>query len=309
VNYSNVETITTSDGSFNPGEIGTGIDDPTATDDAYTTNEDTPLTTGNVLTNDTDLDGDTLSVDSFTQPTHGTVAYNNDGTFTYTPTGNYHGSDSFTYTVTDSNGGTDTATVTLHVQTVEEVETAPDDGEQEAEGPAKVPVEVPVDEGLAVAADEAAIRDAGVEAEQLIGHAEKLLGDDLGSQTDGSQTSEAAQLAELPPSGAGARGRTTPDTWEVETEVVATGNLDPATYTHTSAQPAEHAADTGRPPATASNGSVVSKNDDGAGNIEEPAPRGLAASLWGLMRAIGGTRRTHDQATEVKSRDGDGHRR
>ena len=85
---------------------------------AHTTNEDTPLTTGNVLTNDSDSDGDTLSVSSFTQASHGAVTYNSNGTFTYTPASNYSGSDSFTYTVSDGNGGSDTATVSLTVISV-----------------------------------------------------------------------------------------------------------------------------------------------------------------------------------------------
>ncbi len=95
-------------------------DGPEAVNDAYSVNEDATLTTGNVLNNDTDLDGDTLSVDSFTQPENGTVVYNDDGTFNYTPDANYNGADSFTYTVTDGNGGIDTATINLTVSSVDD---------------------------------------------------------------------------------------------------------------------------------------------------------------------------------------------
>ena len=90
----------------------------------FTTNEDTAVTTGNVLANDTDPDGDTLSVDSFTQGTNGTVSYNGDGTFTYTPGADFHGTDTFTYTVDDGNGNTDTATVSVTVNEGQDAPTA-----------------------------------------------------------------------------------------------------------------------------------------------------------------------------------------
>ena len=92
-------------------------DAPDAVNDAKTTAEDT-ATNINVLANDTDVDGDSLSVSSFTQPSHGTVSENTDGTLNYNPAANYNGSDSFTYTVSDGNGGTDTATVNLTVTAV-----------------------------------------------------------------------------------------------------------------------------------------------------------------------------------------------
>ncbi|HET6427737.1 MAG TPA: tandem-95 repeat protein, partial [Phycisphaerae bacterium] len=93
-------------------------DPPTATDDSVTTAEDTAVVTGDVLANDTDPDGQTLSVQSYTQPSHGSASYNGSGRFSYAPASNYNGADSFTYTVTDGAGGTDTATVSVTVTAV-----------------------------------------------------------------------------------------------------------------------------------------------------------------------------------------------
>ncbi len=95
--------------------VGAVNDGPSAVADSVSTSEDTAVTTGNVLTNDSDPDGDSLSITGFTQGSNGTVADNGDGTFTYTPNANFNGSDSFTYTVDDGNGGTDTATVSVTV--------------------------------------------------------------------------------------------------------------------------------------------------------------------------------------------------
>jgi VCBS repeat-containing protein len=81
------------------------------------TDEDTALTiqTADLLANDTDIDGDTLTITSVQEATNGTVVLNGDGTITFTPDANYYGEATFTYTVDDGNGGTDTATVTLNV--------------------------------------------------------------------------------------------------------------------------------------------------------------------------------------------------
>lgn len=67
-----------------------------------------------VLANDTDVDGDTLSVTDVGAATHGTVSFSPGGVF-YVPNQGYSGSDSFTYTISDGNGGTDTATVSVTV--------------------------------------------------------------------------------------------------------------------------------------------------------------------------------------------------
>ena len=72
----------------------------------------------NVLANDSDPNGDTLSILGFTQPSHGTVTLNADKTFTYVPTAGYVGSDSFVYTLSDQQGGQDSATVTISVMPV-----------------------------------------------------------------------------------------------------------------------------------------------------------------------------------------------
>ncbi|HEY4409643.1 MAG TPA: Ig-like domain-containing protein, partial [Acidimicrobiia bacterium] len=79
-------------------------DPPVVVDDFYTTNEDTPAT-GNVLANDSDPDGDTITVTQVTGsdsgPDNGSVTLNGNGTFTYTPFSNYHGSDHFSYRASD----------------------------------------------------------------------------------------------------------------------------------------------------------------------------------------------------------------
>ncbi|MFZ7094163.1 cadherin-like domain-containing protein [Primorskyibacter sp. 2E233] len=92
---------------------------PVAQDDALTTAADAALliTAADLVGNDTDADGDTLSVASVGTPTYGTVTDNGDGTFTYTPTAGYNGYDSFDYTVDDGTGRQGSATVTLTVGT------------------------------------------------------------------------------------------------------------------------------------------------------------------------------------------------
>ena len=103
-------------------------DAPVATDDNAETSEDAPVVI-DVLSNDSDPDGDALSIDSFEQPANGTVVQNAGGTFSYTPNADFNGTDTFTYTVTDGNGGTSTATVQVVVASVNE---APDANKDKA---------------------------------------------------------------------------------------------------------------------------------------------------------------------------------
>jgi len=86
---------------------------PVATNDHYSTPYNTKLTQRtSVLQNDT---GNSITVTGHTNPAHGSLIFNSDGTFTYTPTKGFSGTDSFTYTITDSSGRTATATVTITV--------------------------------------------------------------------------------------------------------------------------------------------------------------------------------------------------
>ncbi|MEO1139270.1 MAG: Hint domain-containing protein [Pseudomonadota bacterium] len=115
---------------------------PKAKDDTVSGDEDT-LITGNVLTNDSDPNGDTLEVIDNTDPSNGSVVVNADGSFEYTPDENFNGTDSFTYTVSDGKGGTDTATVTITVDAVNDDPVAVDDDDgigTEFETPVDIPV-------------------------------------------------------------------------------------------------------------------------------------------------------------------------
>ncbi len=68
-----------------------------------------------VLLNDTDPDGDVITVTTFTQPSNGNVVLNG-GVFTYSPDAGFSGTDSFTYQICDDEGLCDVATVTITVQ-------------------------------------------------------------------------------------------------------------------------------------------------------------------------------------------------
>jgi hypothetical protein len=86
---------------------------PVAVDDAATTAFNTPVTIG-VLANDSDPDGDTLSISAVTQPPSGTATISG-ATIAYTPVAGFSGLDRFTYTISDGHGGTATANVVVTV--------------------------------------------------------------------------------------------------------------------------------------------------------------------------------------------------
>lgn len=84
---------------------------PDAVEDSPSTNHTVPITI-NVLLNDTDPDGDTLTVISIIQPPFGTATLNANGTILFDPQGHV-GSHSISYTISDGRGGTDTAIATI----------------------------------------------------------------------------------------------------------------------------------------------------------------------------------------------------
>ena len=106
-------TVTTSPAVFDPCP-------PAATNDSYATNEGAQLTVAapGVLANDSDPQGRSLSAALVSGPAHGTLTLNADGSFTYSPSGDYNGSDSFTYQAVNDAGLTANATVQLTVTPV-----------------------------------------------------------------------------------------------------------------------------------------------------------------------------------------------
>ena len=102
---------------------------PTAGNDAYTIgkNGTLNLTAPGILANDSDLDGDSLTANKVTDPAHGSVTLNTDGSFTYTPVSNYFGADSFTYQASDGTASSTVATVSLSVTNINRTPVANDD--------------------------------------------------------------------------------------------------------------------------------------------------------------------------------------
>ncbi|MFT5162347.1 MAG: putative delta-60 repeat protein, partial [Alteromonadaceae bacterium] len=90
-------------------------DAPVAINDSVNATEDI-LTNINVLDNDSDIDGDTLTVDNTPLTVNnGVVTIGPDKTLNYTPNTNFFGSDTITYQISDGQGGIASATVNLNV--------------------------------------------------------------------------------------------------------------------------------------------------------------------------------------------------
>ncbi|GGC02118.1 peptidase M11 [Marinobacterium zhoushanense] len=94
----------------NPSTVNSA---PVANNDSASTSENTAVTI-NVLANDTDADGDALSISSVSG-VNSTAKINSNGSITFTPATGFTGIESFSYTVTDGKGGSDSATVSVNV--------------------------------------------------------------------------------------------------------------------------------------------------------------------------------------------------
>ncbi len=96
-------------------------DSPVAVDDTTSIQEDTAVTI-DVLTNDTDVDGDKLSIESASVPKEQGTVEVVDGKLVFTPAENFNGDAEITYTVTDGEL-TDEAKVTVTVNPVNDAPT------------------------------------------------------------------------------------------------------------------------------------------------------------------------------------------
>ncbi|MFK7737831.1 MAG: tandem-95 repeat protein [Pirellulaceae bacterium] len=93
-------------------------DAPDALTDTATAIASDASTTIDVLANDVDVDGDTLTITAITQPSSGTVSIASDGrSVSFVPASTtFEGSVTFTYTIEDPSGESDTATVQVDVR-------------------------------------------------------------------------------------------------------------------------------------------------------------------------------------------------
>ena len=95
-------------------------DAPTAVADSFIALAGRTLNVGapGVLSNDSDVDGDSLSATKMTNPAHGIVTLAADGAFSYTPQQGYVGPDAFSYRATDGAANSPTRVVTLNVTAI-----------------------------------------------------------------------------------------------------------------------------------------------------------------------------------------------
>jgi VCBS repeat-containing protein len=138
LNYNGPDSFTyrASDGSAqsNTATVAFNVtavnDAPVADADNYAVDEEgllsVPAPTG-VLNGDSDVEGSALTAALVSTVQHGTLTFNSDGSFSYTPAPNYSGLDSFTYKANDGALDSAAATVTLTVNPFNDAPVADDD--------------------------------------------------------------------------------------------------------------------------------------------------------------------------------------
>jgi VCBS repeat-containing protein len=117
-------------------DVASANDPPSANPDSYNGSEDLVLTVAaasGVLANDTDVEGDALSVTLVSTTSKGLLTLNADGSFSYVPVLNFSGTDSFTYLVLDGTDSSGPITVTIDLNGVEDSPVASDDAYAVAE--------------------------------------------------------------------------------------------------------------------------------------------------------------------------------
>lgn len=102
---------------------------PTASDDAYSINENASLAVAapGVLTNDASVNSTPLSASLVSTTQHGSLTLNADGSFTYAPNSGYYGTDRFTYEDAEGSLTSNTAIVTITINRVDQPPVAAND--------------------------------------------------------------------------------------------------------------------------------------------------------------------------------------
>ena len=99
-------------------------DVPVVVDEVAVTDEDTTIENIDVLSNDSDIESATLTVQAATSVNGGEVTINDDGTLNYAPPANFNGTDTIEYVVADGNGGETVGAVLVTVNSVDDDVTA-----------------------------------------------------------------------------------------------------------------------------------------------------------------------------------------
>src|SRR5262249_29873993 len=122
--------LTANDGTLSANDdvqvtVNAGTNQPPVTQNDSATTTPGFAVQLNVLGNDSDPDGNALTVSSFNQAAHGSVTCLATGSCSYKPNAGFSGQDTFTYTADDGHGGQTVGTVSVTVSSGDPTITAP----------------------------------------------------------------------------------------------------------------------------------------------------------------------------------------